>query len=610
VSRSVQQLFLALLVCTFACVASGVQAQTALGAYGDHEQATDPAAWSNLSTEDQNALMDFLSRGTPAESAHFAATPDEQAKAQELEDAYSASRSEEAKAALTGDEGAAAQRGNFVPPLDAIHAYIPWPILVSPETALFTFDVLLVYHDIKYALHMGDRDIPDPPPAGTWSTTSYQFSWHSGGAIYSVPAPQNLPPGVYAQHVGPFSSNEAWSDDDPNPRNVPPYPFGGGDRFYWDETHGNYATDGQYLPDSVEYFVRVQPGEAPFAVTERPRPATSDDGGPTVPWAPPSDPRGSLAQGYGAKNLSDFRKWVCHVLGLGCPDPYVGYHVTPDCAGMTYDACVSALRDVGFMGKVDEEHLTVDDAYIEGQAGRVTTTRPGPNLSIVEDREFEVFINPDPLPLLSATEQNIASSLQTANPDVVTEDNKRTIARSCVRRAANAGRPTSDCLSLPIFITGNDAGTPARNDIAGLAVHPQWFALNRRSRPPHVQWWKKLSPPPGCVDGDGNTMTDPQCDEFPFWSTLQAYGGTLQTAVPRVLWTPQIENNRQGQALLQFYGTNTPGPTLQFAGCNVAVQSQSDTVPALSSTFLNLPLPPGTPIRSTGICNRAARGLN
>jgi hypothetical protein len=125
-----------------------------------------------------------------------------------------------------------------------------------------------------------------------------------------------------------------------------------------------------------------------------------------------------------------------------------------------------------------------------------------------------------------------------------------------------------------------------------------------------VQWWKKLSPPPGCVDGDGNTMTDPQCDEFPFWSTLQAYGGTLQTAVPRVLWTPQIENNRQGQALLQFYGTNTPGPTLQFAGCNVAVQSQSDTVPALSSTFLNLPLPPGTPIRSTGICNRAARGLN
>jgi hypothetical protein len=602
---------LVLLLCVVACVGGGVSA-TAAVAYGDANQVSDPAAWSNLSNEDQNALLEFLSRGTPAESMHYATTADEQVKAQALEDAYNASRPDDAKAALTADAGAAAQQAKFVPSLDAIHSFIAWPIAENPVTALITLDVLLIANDATYVMRMADHDIPNPLPAGAWTTASYRYFWHNGGSIYSPPAPQTLPAGVYAEHIGQnsFSSGDAWSDDDPYPRTAPPYPLSDGQRIYWDETHGNWDVDGHYLPQSFEYFLRVSPGDRPFHISERPRRATPSDSGPSAPWGAPPDPNSNLDGSYGDPGFGDLRNWACHVLGHGCPDPYQDYHMTPDCSGLTYEGCASALRDAGFTGKIDEEHLTSDDAYMEGAPGKVTTTRPGPNFSIVEDREFEIFINPDPMPSATPTEQSIAAQLKAANPDVVTDDIALTLARQCVRSATAGAKPTSDCLNLPIFVTGDDAGTPARSDIAALAGHPQWFELNHREDIPRKQWWKK-SPPPadGCVKDVGDNMTFPECHEFPFWSTLQAYGGTLQTAVPQIQWAPRIENGRQGTVLRQFYSSNSAGGSVQFAGCSVPGQSQYDTTPARGSAFLNLPLPPAIPFASTGICNRAARGL-
>lgn len=465
--------------------------------------------------------------------------------------------------------------------------------------------VAVVAYDITYLMKFGDRDIPPSPP-GTWATTGYRYQWFGGGAVYSPPAPQNLPAGLYASHDGTWSSGWAWSDDDPYPRNAPPYPFEwDGERYYWEETHGNWDVTGKFLPRSIEYFVRIQPGDRPFSVLERPRQAGPGETGLVVPWNAPTDARGALSSGYGDKHLSDFREWVCHVLGNGCPDPYVGYHMTPDCSSMMYENCLAELRNAGFTGRINQVQLDADDAYMAGQGGRVTTTRPGPNLSIVENREFDVFINPDPMPAPSAAEQSVADALQAKNASVITADNKLTIARHCVRFALAASRATGDCSGLPIFVTGYDAVTPAVNDRAALARNPSWFALNRRTPPARKNWHAgRATPDPGCVQGVGDNMTDPQCDEFPFWSTLQAYGGTLQTLVPGIRWTPRIENGRQGAALSQFYSANGAGPSFGFAGCNVQAQSTSSTTPTVASTFLNVPLPPGTPIPSLGICNR------
>jgi hypothetical protein len=139
--------------------------------------------------------------------------------------------------------------------------------------------------------------------------------------MYSPPAPQNLPAGVYLYHDGNLSYSEAFSDDDPAPRNAPPAPLEG-DRYPWVETHGNWDVDGQFHSSFNDYFVRLEPGDPGTTIDQPPRPATPQDDGRVVPWSPPADPASNLASAYGSGPLHGFRKWVCHVLGHGCADPF------------------------------------------------------------------------------------------------------------------------------------------------------------------------------------------------------------------------------------------------------------------------------------------------
>lgn len=129
------------------------------------------------------------------------------------------------------------------------------------------------------------------------------------------------------------------------------------------------------------------------------------------------------------------------------------------------------------------------------------------------------------------------------------------------------------------------------------------MALNRRESITRTGWYTNRSEPaPGCALATKPQQAS-QCDEFPFWSTLQAYGGTLNFGtLPGIRWVRDVENRRQGAVLAQFYSANQNG---EFKGCSIAPQMSTEVVPRSESTFLNVPVPPGTlPVKSTGICNK------
>jgi len=96
-----------------------------------------------------------------------------------------------------------------------------------------------------------------------------------------------------------------------------------------------------------------------------------------------------------------------------------------------------------------------------------------------------------------------------------------------------------------------------------------------------------------------------QCHEFPFWSTLQAYGSSLSTITPSIRYTPATQNRLQGTRLRQFYSNNLPGAASTFHGCNVAAEAPATLLPLPTSTFLNVPVGEHAGrIPTIGICNK------
>jgi hypothetical protein len=160
---------------------------------------------------------------------------------------------------------------------------------------------------------------------------------------------------------------------------------------------------------------------------------------------------------------------------------------------------------------------------------------------------------------------------------------------------------------LPIFIVGRDVRVPAENDLAGLLRNPSWVALNRRTYDPPYRngWYNNLAvPAPGCLDAEQNQVgADAECDEFPFWSNLQAHNGTLNVMEASIRWAPYEENRLEGRALGKFYGTGAPGK-FPWPGCDVTAQAPTDVLPILSSTFLVVPLPFSATIKTRGVCNK------
>lgn len=306
------------------------------------------------------------------------------------------------------------------------------------------------------------------------------------------------------------------------------------------------------------------------------------------------------------------RDWLCAHLGGDCTDPTGQLIKIRSCRGDSYTSCRTRLQDAGFTGTITSHMLGTEDAVMEEQADRVTATSPAPGTQALPDAAITIYVNPDTMPQMTATETAIAEALKTNNPETITDENKKTIARACARYAADGGRTAGDCASLPVFITGADAQGPANNDIAGLAHNPGWFALHRRDAPDNPRWYAgKAEPAPGCQEGVNEPSRPPgedlHCDEFPFWSTLEAYGGSMNFGItPRIRWTLGTENRRQGRRLQHFYDTSPPSQRNPFRGCNIHKYAAT-TLPleVLPGTeFLNVPLPPGNGIDTVGICNR------
>jgi hypothetical protein len=107
-----------------ASLALGVAAMPAL-AYKPQSRTADPSAWGELSTADQNAVLEYVSRGTPGEATHYATTPTELAEVQALEDAAAAAREAAPLADLVAGSGAAAQGAKLLPGLAEL---APWNI--------------------------------------------------------------------------------------------------------------------------------------------------------------------------------------------------------------------------------------------------------------------------------------------------------------------------------------------------------------------------------------------------------------------------------------------------------------------------------------------------
>jgi hypothetical protein len=257
--------------------------------------------------------------------------------------------------------------------------------------------------------------------------------------------------------------------------------------------------------------------------------------------------------------------------------------------------------------------------------GAVINVTPGPGTTISPDDPVTITTNPGggsgpQATLLHTVEQGLIAN----NPDLVAADPEfedetvPLVAEQCLKlvtkaQAAGPGAggavaDESDCGSttsrgLPMFVIGREAKEPAINDLAGLERNPSWVMLNRRiwQDLPGKRWYRnRKEPAPGCHSTTRNPPSA-HCDEFPYWSTLQARRGSLQTLIPSIRWTPDKQNEFEGTALQQFYSDRNPGDSMWFHGCDLVAQPPTDIVPQPESTFLVLPLPL---LPTTGICNK------
>ncbi|WP_445149520.1 PASTA domain-containing protein [Baekduia sp. Peel2402] len=305
------------------------------------------------------------------------------------------------------------------------------------------------------------------------------------------------------------------------------------------------------------------------------------------------------------KVIPDF---LCAALGGPCKNPKDRYPTTPDCTGMTATACTQLFRDAGFVGDITTQTLSADQAVMETPAGKVTATYPHEGIEIAAPRAIRLYVNPDPMPTMTTTQLSLADTLETQNPTTVNDSNKRTLARTCSEDMNAAGRPASECLALPMLVMGNDQETPARNALQGLLRNPAWVVLNARVSKGlnRNNWYGNLGEPaPGCLTDERKPSTA-SCDEYPFWSTLQAHNGTLSFPglESSIRWAPREEQTLQAKVINQFFSENSAGEKMWFHGCGIVKQPPTDIAPTLASAFIVMPLPFSSHIKSTGVCNK------
>jgi hypothetical protein len=315
--------------------------------------------------------------------------------------------------------------------------------------------------------------------------------------------------------------------------------------------------------------------------------ATVDDpygGIDTVPSdeAVEDDARGELDKRceYGV-----VRSWLEHQLGGQTANPLAATIPAPqpDELWSDYRQCLAKL---GFR---DVKRVQIDpaDAVLTKPAKAVLDTRPAPGSSVSPDTRIDVVTNPDVISVATQAEVDLANTLD-ANNTTVNEVNRLDIARSCLRREAAADRDgATECRSLPIFISGQDVREAADHDLEALGVtndpdllanaHPAWVLLNYQpaaDNPSYTGWYRYRAP---CNEP---TPPDSDCDEYPFYSSLQ--GGHLAVPTPSLKYIDRTHNRRQGGKYSAFLTTCTVAP---------------------DEAFLAIPVLPGVPADTMAVCN-------
>lgn len=158
------------------------------------------------------------------------------------------------------------------------------------------------------------------------------------------------------------------------------------------------------------------------------------------------------------------------------------------------------------------------------------------------------------------------------------------VADNCLfyagRHPASAGVPADRvlCQTTPIFSSGADVPEATDHDIAAQTLVPAWAMLHYEEASSKLgsrTWYESQ---PACQ----NPEPGQQCDEFPFWATLE--GGGDADPLPSLQLIDGEDNERQGG----LYGAFVAKCRLQTG-----------------HTFLSVPLPPATGIPTTSLCNAA-----
>jgi hypothetical protein len=141
----------------------------------------DPGAWERLTASQQEAVLEVLSRDTPAEAAHYTTSAEAASEAEALSSAIEADAPEAGNLALQAGKGAAQMGARFIPGLAEL-APIGLTIVGGLSAGYLIGDVAN-----RFLLHIGGYGLDHTPDPGFWAITAYYVSFHEGGPIYSPP---------------------------------------------------------------------------------------------------------------------------------------------------------------------------------------------------------------------------------------------------------------------------------------------------------------------------------------------------------------------------------------------------------------------------------------
>jgi hypothetical protein len=164
-----------------------------------------------------------------------------------------------------------------------------------------------------------------------------------------------------------------------------------------------------------------------------------------------------------------------------------------------------------------------------------------------------------PVPATAAGRRVAADWRTRATSTAVSDAVLAAAAEACARQALAAAR--DDCAGgPPIFVVGRDVPQVARFDEAALTAHPQWHRLTRDANgASHTalgvrrDWYRAYAEQCG-RDVRTTTTLPADCQEFPFWSTLEGGPEHVWAAPPALVGLVNgSENAAEGSKLRWFF---------------------------------------------------------